>query len=134
MRAFLRALLDIFYAALPFKDGPPGKIVLRELGKNCSKVNLTITEGPETPGARNPRLVSAVNALTPARPELRVLHMKHFYPLMIEVDELKIVELLQNEVAGVIEDVAALMSSEPIQKHFKADAVVKIFAGMNLET
>src|SRR5438270_12672025 len=60
--------------------------------------------------------------------------MKHFYPLMIEVDEFKIVELLQNEVAGVIEDVAAFVPPQPIQKHFKADAVMKIFAGMNLET
>src|SRR3954464_1936639 len=42
-RAFFRALLAILYAALPFKNGPSGKIVLRELGKNTCKVNLTIT-------------------------------------------------------------------------------------------
>src|SRR5437016_63584 len=36
-RAFFRALLAIFYAALPFKDGPPRKIVLRELRKDRSK-------------------------------------------------------------------------------------------------
>src|SRR5437016_392095 len=52
---------------------------------------------------------------------------------MVDVDEFQIVKLLQDEMTRVIENIAALVSAEPLEKHFKRHAVVKVFAGMNFE-
>src|SRR5207237_6390816 len=85
---FPRSLFTTLQAAFPFEDGPSGKIIFREFGKNCSNLNLTITERTEAACARDPRLVSAVHSLATVWPELSVLHVKHFDPLVIKIDEL----------------------------------------------
>ena len=53
---------------------------------------------------------------------------------MIDVDELEIIQLLQDEMAWVVQDVTALVSADMFQKHFKSYTVMQIFAGMQFET
>src|SRR6266542_3864131 len=59
--------------------------------------------------------------------------MKHFDSLVIDVDEFKVVELLEDEVTRVEQNIATLVSAQPLQKHLKTDAVVQIFAGMQFK-
>ena len=54
-------------------------------------------------GAIDPVLIPAVDAGARVRPELRVLHVEGTDPRVIGVDEGEIVELLQDEVAGIVE-------------------------------
>ncbi len=58
--------------------------------------------------------------------------MEHFYPVVVHVDEPEIVELLQQEVARVVEDVAASMVRRAFKEHLERYAVVQILAGMDL--
>ena len=53
---------------------------------------------------------------------------------MVEIDELEIVDLLQQEVAGIIEDVGARMAADRVQESFEGRAVMQIFARMDFET
>src|SRR5207302_6852812 len=94
---------------------------------------LAIAGRAEPSGAVDPRLKAAVHALAAARAELGVLYVKHLDSVVIEIDEFEIVELLQDEMAWIEEDVAAGMIFQALQKHFKGDAVVQIFAGMNFK-
>src|SRR5258708_212938 len=57
--------------------------------------------------------------------------MKHFYEIVIIVDVLKVIELLQNEVAGIIQNVTAFMLFGCFPESFKCYAIVQILARMN---
>jgi len=63
-----------------------------------------------------------------------MLNMEHLDAGVIEIDELQIVELLKDEVARIVEYVAARMLADAIEKHFKGCAVVKILSWMNFKT
>ncbi len=52
---------------------------------------------------------------------------------MIEIDILEIVELLQHEVTGIVEQIAALVTADALEEHLERHAVVQILAGMDLE-
>src|SRR5215469_15669081 len=132
-RAFLGALLATLDATLPLENGPAFEVVLRKLGKDRREVHLTIARRAKTPRSRNPGLVSAVHALASRGPKLSVFDVEHFDSGVIEVDECEIVELLQHEVARIKQDVAAPVSGDTVEKHFKADTVVEIFAGMDFK-
>src|SRR5258707_5938128 len=132
-RAFRCALFAALDAAFPFENGPTVETVLRELGKNCFEVYLAVAGRAESSGAIDPGWKAAVHALAAAGAELGVLHVKHFYAVVIEIDEFEIVELVQDEMAWIEQDVAAGMILQPLQKHFEGDAVVQIFAGVNFE-
>src|SRR6476646_6301464 len=84
-RAFLCALLAILDAALPFEYRPTRIVVLRELGKYCAEVDLPVAQRSESPGTLDPGLIAAINPLASAWTELRVLYVKHFDPLVIDV-------------------------------------------------
>src|SRR5581483_8614198 len=118
----------------PLKYRPAFEVILRKLGENSAEINLAIAKRAETSGTLDPRLVSAVNTLAAARPKLGVLHVEHFDPLVINVDELQVIELLQNKVTGVKKNVATFVPVESIEEHLKADAVVQVFAGVQFET
>ena len=45
----------------------------------------------------------------------------------------EVIELLQDEMAGVEEDVGARMIADAVEKHFEGRAVVEVFAGMDFE-
>ena len=67
-----------------------------------------------------------------AWPELRILDVEHPDALVIGVDEAEVVELLQDEVTGVVEQVAARMVAGALQEHLERDAVMQVLARMNL--
>src|SRR6266446_2923589 len=132
-RALGRSLLGALDTAFPFEDGPAVEAVLRQFGKDSSEVHLPIAGRAKTPGAIDPWLISAVNALAPAGTKFRVFHVKHLDALVVEIEVLQVIELLENKVTGIEEDVAAGMIACALEKHFKGYAIVQVFAGMNLE-
>src|SRR5690606_8558729 len=60
-------------------------------------------------------------------------HVKCLYPLVIEVDELEIVELLQHEVTRIEQDVRAPMAADRVEEALERDTVVQVLARMDLE-
>jgi hypothetical protein len=66
--------------------------------------------------------------------ELRIFDVKHLDALVKEIQVLEVVELLQNEVAGIEKDVAAGMIAYAVEEHFECRAVVQVLAWVNLET
>src|SRR6266576_4602672 len=100
-RAFRRPLLAALDATFPFEHRPPGKIILRQLGKYGAEINLPITRRTKPSGSIGPGLVASVNALAACRTKFRILHVKHFNTAVIQIDELQIIELLQQEMTGV---------------------------------
>src|SRR5207344_3244562 len=88
-------------------------------------------ERTKTAGALQPRLIATVDALLASGTKFRVLHMKHLEARVVEIDELQVVELLQNKMAGIVEHVAAGMLANTIEKHFEGSAIMEIFSRMN---
>src|SRR5258705_5995641 len=129
-----RTLFGALDAAFPFEHRPAVEIILRELGENRVEIHLAIPGRTKTAGAVDPGLIAAVHTLTSSGIELRVLDMKHLDALVIKIQVLQIIELLQNEVAGVEQDVASRVIAHAVEKHFEGRAVVQIFAGMDLKT
>src|SRR5690348_737335 len=130
---FGRSLFAALEAALPFEYSPTLVVILGQLGKNRGEVHLAVTQRTKTARAIDPGLITSVNALPAGRAKLRVLHVKHFDALMIEIDVLEVIELLQNEMAGIKKQIASGMIVDPLQKHLKRRAIVDVFAGMNLK-
>ena len=58
--------------------------------------------------------------------------MERLDPLVIDVDEVEIVELLQHEVRRIVVDRAALVALQRIEKALEGGAVEDILAGMKL--
>src|SRR5260221_683125 len=79
-----------------------------------------------------PRLVAAIDAAFRRRMELGVLDMEDGDARMVDIDEAEIVELLQHEVAGVVEDLAARVIADAGEEPLEGDAVMEILAGMDL--
>src|SRR5579859_1741026 len=133
-RTLGRALLAALDAALPFEHGPAVKSVLRQFRKDRFEVDLAVARGTESSCTVRPRLISTINTLPPRRTELRILHMKHFYAIVIEVDEFQIIKLLQNKMARIEQNVASFMILHALQEHFKTNSIVQILTGMNFIT
>ena len=51
---------------------------------------------------------------------------------MVDVDVFEIVELLQHEVRGIVEQVGAPMPPHPLKEHLVARAIMEILTWMNL--
>src|SRR5262245_117672 len=133
LRALASAVLRMLDAALPLEHCPTGVVVLRELGEDRLEVHLPIAQGPEAAGAIDPRLEPAVHALAARWIELGVLDVKHADAVVIEVDVLEIVELLQYEVTGIVQEVAPFVSVDAFEEHLEGHPVVQILTGMDLE-
>jgi hypothetical protein len=133
-RTFSRSLFAALDTTLPFENRPAGEVILRKLRKNGGEIHLAITKRSETARPRNPGLIPAINSLPPARPELCVFHMKHFYSTVIDINEFEIIKLLENEMAGIVQNIAAFVPSNSLQKHIEAYAVMQIFAGVQFKT
>ena len=58
--------------------------------------------------------------------------MKHLDPFVVDVDERQVVQLLQHEVAGIIENIRAPMLTRRLEKALESEPVMQILAGMNL--
>ena len=54
-------------------------------------------------------------------------------PIVIEIEEGKIVQLLQHHVAWIVENVGARMIVDGGEKALEGRAVVQVFAGMQFE-
>src|SRR5213083_2050084 len=132
-RPFAGAVLRMLDAALPFEHRPAGIVVLRELREDRLEVHLTVAERTEPAGTIDPRLESAIHALPAGRIELGILDVKHADAVMIKIDVLEIVELLQHEVTGIVQQVAAFVTADALEEHLERHAVVQILAGMDLE-
>src|ERR1700678_321922 len=133
-RAFARAMLRAFYAALPLHHCPAFVPILRQLRENSTEIHLAITQRSESSRAIHPRLKTSVHSLSRGGIKFRIFHVEHFYSRVIQIDVLQVIQLLQHEVAWVIKKIAARMPLEPIQKHFEGRTIVNVFAGMNFET
>src|SRR6266516_992305 len=133
LRPLAGAVLRMLDAALPLEHRPAGIVVLRELREDRLEVHLTVAEGTEAAGAIDPRLEPAIHALPAGRIELGILDMKHANAVVIEVDVLEIVELLQHEVTGIVQQVAALVTADALEEHLERHPVVQILARMDLE-
>ena len=132
-RAFGRPLLATFYTAFPFEHCPSLETILGELRKNGFEVDLAVSQRAEAPGSICPGLIPTVNALPSGWTKFRIFYVEHLYAAVVKIDELEVIELLQDEMAGVIQHVAARVMLNTIQKNFKSDAVVQVFAGMYFE-
>jgi hypothetical protein len=58
--------------------------------------------------------------------------VKHLDSVVVEVYVLKVIELLQYEMAWIEEEVAALVPVDEIKKHLEGCTIVQIFPGVNL--
>src|SRR5438094_3181371 len=133
LRSFAGAVLGVLETALPLQHRPAGIIVLGELREDRLEVHLTVAQRTEPSGPLGPRLEPAIHALAAGRVELGVLDVKHADPLVIDVDVFEIVELLQHEMAGIVQDVATLVTADAVEEHFEGHAIVQILARMDLE-
>src|SRR5260370_40558256 len=131
-RPFRRSLLAALDAALPLQHCPSGKVILRQLGKYRAEIYLPISRRTEPPGSIHPSLIAPVDALAARRAKLRILHVKHFDPFVIQIDEFKIVKLLQHEMARVIKHVSSPIIAYTLQTHLKRYPIMQIFSVMNL--
>src|ERR1700674_656232 len=131
--SFCRPLFAALDATFPLQYRPSRKVILRELGKYRTEINLPVSRRAKPPRTIHPALITSVNALPARRTKLRILHVKHFNALVVHLDEFQIIELLQHEMAWVIQHVASLMIARTLQKHFKSGPIMQIFTGMNLK-
>src|SRR5258708_24606725 len=105
----------------------------RQLGEDRLEVPLTAAERTDRAGGIAPERNPAIHALAAGRIELGILDVKHADAIVIEVDVLEIVELLQQEVTGIVQQVAARVSADALEEHLERHPVVQILAGMDLE-
>lgn len=91
----------------------------------------TAATGTPSPCPLQPRGVATVDALAAAGQELRILHMEHADVLAIDVDVVEIAQLLQHEVAGIEQDLAAFVAADQFMEALEAGAVVQVLAGVD---
>src|SRR5438093_7331219 len=133
LRSFAGAVLGVLETAFPLQHRPAGIIVLGELREDRLEVHLTVAQRAEPSGPQRPGLEPTVHTLAAGRVELGVLDVEHADPLVIQVDILEVVELLQHEMAGMVQEIAALVPADAVEKHLEGHAVVQILTGMDLE-
>ena len=104
---------------------------MRHLGEDAAEIDLSVAERTEAARALDPGRIAAIDALPPGRIELGVLDVKRLDALVIDVDEGEIVELLQHEMRGIVEDVAALVALQRLQEPLEGRAVENVLARMN---
>src|SRR5208337_4425388 len=130
--ALARAVLRVLQAAFPFEDGPRRIAVLRHFGKNAAEVDLAVAERAEAPRPLDPRRIARIDALPPGRIELGILDVERLDPLVVDVDEFEIIELLQHEVRRIVVDRAALVALDRVEEALECRAVEQVLAGMEL--
>ena len=96
-----------------------GIAVLRHLGEDAGEIDLPVAERAEAPRPLDPGRIARIDALPPGRIELGVLDVERLDPLVVDVDEFEIVELLQHEVRRIVVDRAALVALTASRKRSK---------------
>src|SRR5579863_427083 len=129
-RALLCSRHCEFQSTFPFEDCPAREIVLCHLGKDGPEIDLTVSQRAEASSALDPSLVAAVHALAPRGAKLGVLDVKCPDPLVVDIDELKVVELLKQHVARVVENVGPSMTVDGREEPLERDSVEQVFPRM----
>src|SRR6266480_5256505 len=119
LRSFAGAVFGMLETAFPLQHRPAGIIVLGELGEDRLEVHLAVAQRAEPSGAQRPGLEPTVHTLAAGRVELGVLDVEHADALVIEVDILEVVELLQHEMAGIVQEITALVPADAVEKHLE---------------
>ena len=104
---------------------------MRELGENAGEIDLPVAERAEPSGPLDPRGVAGIDALATGRIEFGVLGVKRLDALVVDVEEGEIVELLQHEMRGIVEDVAALVALQRLEEALEGRAVENVLARMD---
>src|ERR1700733_4281737 len=133
-RTLARSVFRMLQGAFPFHDRPTGEVILGQLAEDAAEVNLAISQGTKAPRPVDPILVSAIDTGSTRRIKLGVLHVEGTDALMVDVEEGEVVELLQYEVAGIVQNICPWMGADCCQEALEGDSVVKIFARMIFET
>src|SRR5271166_789700 len=123
-----RPVLRVLETALPFEHRPGRIAVLRHPGEDAGKIDLPVAERAEAPCPLDPRRIARIDALASRGIELGVLDVKRLDPLVIDVDEFEIVELLQQEVRRIVVDRTALVSLDRVEEALEARPVEKVLA------
>jgi hypothetical protein len=131
--ALTRAVLRVLQAALPLQHCPAREIVLRELREDRLEVDLAVPERPEPTGPIDPVLVAAVHAAARTGAKLRVLDVEDADARVVSVDEAQVVDLLQQQVARVVQDLRARVVIHHVEEALEGRAVVQILARVDLE-
>src|SRR5471030_264754 len=131
-RPLPRAILRMLQRALPFEHSPARKIILGHLRKDRPEVDLSVTQRPEAPRAIHPPRITAIYPLPAVRTKLRVLHMESLDAVVINIDELKVVQLLQQKMTRIEQDVRSRMSVHSGKKTIERHTIVQILARMQL--
>src|SRR6516165_655742 len=127
-----RAVLGMLEAAFPFEHRPAVVAILSHLREDGTKIHLSVTERAEPAGAGHPGLKTRIDALPTGRIKLGIFHMEGLDPLVINVNERQVIEVLQYEVRRVIVDASTLVVPHGGEEHLKSGAVKHVFAGMDL--
>ena len=130
---FARAFGGGFQRVFPLEDGPAGVVVLSEFAEDAAEIDLSGSGCAEAAGAVDPGLVAAVDAAATVGLELGVFDVEGADAGVVVVEEKDRVHLLQEHVAGVIENRRAGVVVDGAEESLKGDAVVKVFAGVKLE-
>src|SRR5690242_6247795 len=108
-RALGGSLVRILQAALPFQRRPAVEAVARQAAENAAKIDITVAKTAEASGAVEPLGIAAIDPAAGADIEFGVLDVKGADPRVVAVDEAEIVDVLQAQMAGVVEDFRARM-------------------------
>src|SRR5271163_649174 len=132
LSALARAVLRVLEAAFPFEHRPGRVAVLRQLREDAAEIDLPIAERAETARPLDPWRIAGIDALPSGRIELAVLDVKRLDPLVVDVDEFEIVELLQHEVRRVVVDRTALVAADRVEEALEGRAVEQVLSRMEL--
>src|SRR5450631_227226 len=132
LRAFARAILRVLERAFPLQHRPAVEVMGRKLGEDTAEINLSIAQRAKPPCPIHPALETTIDALPARGIEFRILHVEGLDALVIDVNIIEIVELLQQEVRRIVEHVRPRVVLHPFEEHLIADAVMQVFAWMNL--
>src|SRR5690606_24541235 len=107
LRTFAGAIFGMLDGAFPFEHGPAVKIIGGEFCEDGREVDLSIADRAEAPCPVDPGLEATIDALAAGGVELGILDVEGLDAILVDVDVIEIVELLQNEVARIVEQVGA---------------------------
>src|SRR5262245_24792926 len=102
--AIAGAVLGMFKATFPFQRGPAAVVILGEFGEDQAEVDIAVAWRAKPAGALQPVDVSRVDPRLGASIPFGILDVKGHDALVVDVKESTVVDMLQEEVRGIIED------------------------------
>src|SRR5262245_3113757 len=127
------SVLGMLKATFPFQRCPAAVAILGELGEDQAEVDIAVAGGPKPAGALQPVDVSRVNPRLGAAIPFGILDVKGNNALLVDVKEAAVVDVLQEEVRGIIEDARGRVLPDDAKETLKREAVVQVLAGMQFE-